>query len=153
MPFALARFTDRRLALLSAPLLCSFTTPCRLYSAQCEHTATATRLVDRIIKQFGLASEALVERWDYPGCAERVDYVEKERGPQKLLFCGWRRDMDDMIMELDTYVKPGSELWLLSSVPIQVWHLPLAWWPCRCCHSHCCRVLALWSLEQFFRYI
>ncbi len=46
--------------------------------------------------------------------------MEKERGPQKLLFCGWRRDMDDMIMELDTYVKPGSELWLLSSVPIQV---------------------------------
>jgi len=47
-----------------------------------------------------------------------IDYIEKEQGPQRLLFCGWRRDMDDMIMELDTYVKPGSELWLLSGVKI-----------------------------------
>mmetsp|Transcript_11245 Transcript_11245/g.22265 ORF Transcript_11245/g.22265 Transcript_11245/m.22265 type:complete len:821 (+) Transcript_11245:92-2554(+) len=39
--------------------------------------------------------------------------VEKE----KMLFCGWRRDMYDMIMELDQYVAPGSALWLLNTVP------------------------------------
>merc|ERR1712226_1083883 len=36
---------------------------------------------------------------------------------EKMLFCGWRRDMADMIHQLDEYVSPGSELWLLNVVP------------------------------------
>jgi hypothetical protein len=36
--------------------------------------------------------------------------------PEKLLFCGWRRDMDDMIMELDALLGPGSELTIMSTV-------------------------------------
>jgi Trk K+ transport system NAD-binding subunit len=36
---------------------------------------------------------------------------------EKLLFCGWRRDMADMIKQLDDYVHKGSELWLLNVVP------------------------------------
>eukprot|EP00980_Cylindrotheca_fusiformis_P028485 scaffold22604_cov130-Cylindrotheca_fusiformis.AAC.7 len=36
---------------------------------------------------------------------------------EKLLFCGWRRDMADMIKQLDDYVQKGSELWLLNVVP------------------------------------
>mmetsp|Transcript_17989 Transcript_17989/g.23847 ORF Transcript_17989/g.23847 Transcript_17989/m.23847 type:complete len:812 (+) Transcript_17989:61-2496(+) len=39
------------------------------------------------------------------------------RGKEKLLFCGWRRDMADMIVQLDEYVAPGSELWLFNQVP------------------------------------
>ena len=38
---------------------------------------------------------------------------------EKILFLGWRRDMDDMIMVLDTFVAEGSELWLYNEVPIR----------------------------------
>ena len=31
----------------------------------------------------------------------------------------WRRDMADMINELDFDVPPGSELWLFNNVPMQ----------------------------------
>jgi len=41
--------------------------------------------------------------------------LEKE----KLLFCGWRRDMYDMIMQLERCVAAGSELWLFNTVPAQ----------------------------------
>jgi hypothetical protein len=39
------------------------------------------------------------------------------RGTERLLFCGWRRDMADMIMQLDEFVAKGSELWLFNVVP------------------------------------
>ena len=46
--------------------------------------------------------------------------ILKEEPPaEKILFCGWRRDMADMIKELDFDVQPGSELWLFNSVPMQ----------------------------------
>ena len=38
---------------------------------------------------------------------------------EKMLFCGWRRDMADMIMQLDAYVSSGSELWLFNTVPVE----------------------------------
>eukprot|EP00592_Proboscia_alata_P003853 CAMPEP_0194370652 /NCGR_PEP_ID=MMETSP0174-20130528/18981_1 /TAXON_ID=216777 /ORGANISM="Proboscia alata, Strain PI-D3" /LENGTH=744 /DNA_ID=CAMNT_0039148241 /DNA_START=426 /DNA_END=2663 /DNA_ORIENTATION=+ len=38
---------------------------------------------------------------------------------EKLLFCGWRRDMADMIKELDLSVSAKSELWLLNTIPTQ----------------------------------
>jgi len=41
------------------------------------------------------------------------------RKEEKLLFCGWRRDMADMISLLDELVVPGSELWLFNQVPVQ----------------------------------
>merc|ERR1712166_1103523 len=34
--------------------------------------------------------------------------------PENILLCGWRRDFDDMIMELDKWVPPGSKLFLLN---------------------------------------
>uniref|UniRef100_A0A7S0EYY4 RCK N-terminal domain-containing protein n=1 Tax=Hanusia phi TaxID=3032 RepID=A0A7S0EYY4_9CRYP len=37
---------------------------------------------------------------------------------ERILFCGWRRDMADMIKHLDGTVEPGSELWLLNTVPV-----------------------------------
>ncbi|XP_065881577.1 ion channel CASTOR-like isoform X5 [Euphorbia lathyris] len=36
---------------------------------------------------------------------------------EKILFCGWRRDMEDMIMVLDAFLAPGSELWMFNDVP------------------------------------
>ncbi|XP_068665240.1 probable ion channel CASTOR isoform X1 [Aristolochia californica] len=39
------------------------------------------------------------------------------KSPEKILFCGWRRDMEDMIMVLDAFLAPGSELWMFNSVP------------------------------------
>lgn len=41
------------------------------------------------------------------------------KNPQKILFCGWRRDIDDMIRVLETFLAPGSELWMFSEVPIK----------------------------------
>lgn len=37
--------------------------------------------------------------------------------PEKILFCGWRRDIDDMIMVLEAFLAPGSELWMFNEVP------------------------------------
>ncbi|GBG27176.1 Ion channel CASTOR [Hondaea fermentalgiana] len=41
------------------------------------------------------------------------------RKSERLLFCGWRRDMDDMISELDKLVVKNSELVLMSTIPIK----------------------------------
>ncbi|OMO62173.1 CASTOR/POLLUX/SYM8 ion channel [Corchorus capsularis] len=38
------------------------------------------------------------------------------RKPQKILLCGWRRDVDDMIVVLDAFLAPGSELWMFNDV-------------------------------------
>ncbi|KAI5066987.1 hypothetical protein GOP47_0017515 [Adiantum capillus-veneris] len=37
--------------------------------------------------------------------------------PEKILLCGWRRDIQDMIKVLDAFLAPGSELWIFSDVP------------------------------------
>ncbi|KAH8490335.1 hypothetical protein H0E87_022752 [Populus deltoides] len=36
---------------------------------------------------------------------------------ERILFCGWRRDMEDMIMVLDAFLAQGSELWMFNDVP------------------------------------
>ena len=45
--------------------------------------------------------------------------ARRKRKCEKLLFCGWRRDMADMISLLDELVVHGSELWLFNQVPVQ----------------------------------
>ncbi|KAK8485036.1 hypothetical protein V6N12_014112 [Hibiscus sabdariffa] len=35
---------------------------------------------------------------------------------EKILLCGWRRDMEDMITVLDAFLAPGSELWMFNEV-------------------------------------
>ncbi|CAA3010031.1 ion channel DMI1 [Olea europaea subsp. europaea] len=37
--------------------------------------------------------------------------------PENILFCGWRRDIDDMIMVLEAFLAPGSQLWMFNEVP------------------------------------
>ncbi|WJZ88292.1 hypothetical protein VitviT2T_007607 [Vitis vinifera] len=39
------------------------------------------------------------------------------KSAEKILFCGWRRDMEDMIMVLDAFLANGSELWMFNDVP------------------------------------
>ncbi|XP_011037374.1 PREDICTED: ion channel CASTOR-like [Populus euphratica] len=39
------------------------------------------------------------------------------KSAEKILFCGWRRDMEDMIMVLDAFLAQGSELWMFNDVP------------------------------------
>ncbi|KAJ4723765.1 Ion channel CASTOR [Melia azedarach] len=39
------------------------------------------------------------------------------KSSEKILLCGWRRDMEDMIMVLDAFLAPGSELWMFNEVP------------------------------------
>jgi Trk K+ transport system NAD-binding subunit len=46
------------------------------------------------------------------------EYRHYPKIPEKILFCGWRRDIDDMIVVLDAFLAPGSELWMFSEVPI-----------------------------------
>ncbi|KDP42433.1 hypothetical protein JCGZ_00230 [Jatropha curcas] len=43
--------------------------------------------------------------------------VDPPKYPEKILFCGWRRDIDDMIMVLEAFLAPGSELWMFNEVP------------------------------------
>ncbi|KAL9229322.1 hypothetical protein vseg_004801 [Gypsophila vaccaria] len=42
---------------------------------------------------------------------------EPPKYPEKILFCGWRRDIEDMIMVLEALLAQGSELWMLNEVP------------------------------------
>ncbi|XP_076956342.1 putative ion channel POLLUX [Bidens hawaiensis] len=42
--------------------------------------------------------------------------VDPPKFPEKILFCGWRRDIDDMIMVLEAFLAPGSELWMFNEV-------------------------------------
>ncbi|KAL2485341.1 putative ion channel POLLUX [Abeliophyllum distichum] len=39
------------------------------------------------------------------------------KSTEKILLCGWRRDMEDMIMVLDAFLAHGSELWMFNEVP------------------------------------
>jgi hypothetical protein len=43
---------------------------------------------------------------------------EDPEKPERLLFAGWRRDIDDMVVELDGYVAKGTTLVMLSEVPV-----------------------------------
>ena len=38
--------------------------------------------------------------------------------PEKILLVGWRRDMDDLIEEIDEAVAPGSEVTIFSDIPL-----------------------------------
>ncbi|XP_077248803.1 ion channel protein isoform X2 [Tasmannia lanceolata] len=49
------------------------------------------------------------------GCLPNV--FSPPKFPEKILFCGWRRDIDDMIMVLEAFLAPGSELWMFNEVP------------------------------------
>ncbi|MCO5568791.1 hypothetical protein L7F22_022491 [Adiantum nelumboides] len=39
--------------------------------------------------------------------------------PERILFCGWRRDIHDMIKVLDAFLPSGSELWIFSDVGLE----------------------------------
>lgn len=45
--------------------------------------------------------------------------VHDQKNVEKIMFLGWRRDMADLITQLDEYVAKGSELWLFNTVPVQ----------------------------------
>lgn len=51
----------------------------------------------------------------------RRGYLPKDfndpKSAEKILLCGWRRDMEDMIMVLDAFLANGSELWMFNDVP------------------------------------
>lgn len=44
--------------------------------------------------------------------------VRVSRHAEKVLFCGWRRDMEDLVMVLDEFVRPGSELWIFCDIHV-----------------------------------
>ncbi|KAJ9701717.1 hypothetical protein PVL29_006897 [Vitis rotundifolia] len=49
--------------------------------------------------------------------ASFIHIARPARKPQKILLCGWRRDIDDMIVVLDAFLANGSELWMFNDVP------------------------------------
>ncbi|KAL5848470.1 hypothetical protein ACOSQ4_006483 [Xanthoceras sorbifolium] len=49
--------------------------------------------------------------------ASFVNIARPARMAQRILFVGWRRDIDDMIVVLDAFLAPGSELWMFNEVP------------------------------------
>ncbi|XP_024024621.1 ion channel CASTOR isoform X2 [Morus notabilis] len=48
--------------------------------------------------------------------ASFIHITRPSRKPQKILLCGWRRDIDDMIVVLDAFLAHGSELWMFNEV-------------------------------------
>ncbi|EYU38180.1 hypothetical protein MIMGU_mgv1a020953mg [Erythranthe guttata] len=48
--------------------------------------------------------------------AKFIHITRPTRKPQKILLCGWRRDIDDMIVVLDAFLAEGSELWMFNEV-------------------------------------
>ncbi|KAF8404200.1 hypothetical protein HHK36_009083 [Tetracentron sinense] len=52
-----------------------------------------------------------VHRGSFPNDSIHTKY------PERILFCGWRRDIDDMIMVLEALLAQGSELWMFNEVP------------------------------------
>ena len=48
------------------------------------------------------------------------------REPEKFMLAGWRRDMDDMVSELDKWVPPGSYLTLFNRHPVSLQLMKLA---------------------------
>ncbi|XP_048226641.1 ion channel CASTOR isoform X4 [Ricinus communis] len=66
------------------------------------------RLMIQCARQPGLAQ---VRRGSQP-----KDFIVP-KSTERVLFCGWRRDMEDMIMVLDAFLAFGSELWMFNDVP------------------------------------
>ncbi|XP_062178083.1 ion channel CASTOR-like isoform X1 [Alnus glutinosa] len=48
--------------------------------------------------------------------ASFIHFARPTKKPQKILLCGWRRDVDDMIVVLDAFLAHGSELWMFNEV-------------------------------------
>ncbi|XP_026444867.1 ion channel CASTOR-like isoform X2 [Papaver somniferum] len=49
--------------------------------------------------------------------ASLIEIIRPTKEPQKILLCGWRRGIDDMIVVLDAFLAPESELWMFNEVP------------------------------------
>ena len=50
-------------------------------------------------------------------CGAPPEFKEPPKPATKTLLVGWRRDMQDMVRQLDASVQPGSTLVLLSDQP------------------------------------
>jgi len=46
---------------------------------------------------------------------EPPDLTIKTQAPEKILFCGWRRDIRDVVMQLDHLLQAGSEIHMISA--------------------------------------
>ncbi|KNC56240.1 DMI1 protein [Thecamonas trahens ATCC 50062] len=61
--------------------------------------------------------------WALPGSpSPALDAPEPPHPAEHVLFCGWRRDVEDMIVELDQWVAPGSSLTVLSPLTLAERH-------------------------------
>ncbi|XP_050272816.1 probable ion channel POLLUX isoform X2 [Quercus robur] len=75
-------------------------------------TVVARDVIGRLMIQCALQPGlAQVRRGLFPKIADPPKY------PECILFCGWRRDIDDMIMVLEACLAPGSQLWMFNEVP------------------------------------
>ncbi|XP_019171657.1 PREDICTED: probable ion channel SYM8 isoform X2 [Ipomoea nil] len=74
-------------------------------------TVVAHDVIGRLMIQCALQPGlAQVHRGIFPRMTDPPKF------PEKILFCGWRRDIDDMIMVLEALLAPGSELWMFNEV-------------------------------------
>jgi hypothetical protein len=48
---------------------------------------------------------------------KRPEALQEDEEAEELLVCGWRRDVDDMIREMDLLLAKGSKLHMLNEVP------------------------------------
>ncbi|MCO5549909.1 hypothetical protein L7F22_003384 [Adiantum nelumboides] len=52
-------------------------------------------------------------------CGSLPRVIVPPKLPERILFCGWRRDIHDMIKILDAFLPSGSELWIFSDVGLE----------------------------------
>ena len=52
-------------------------------------------------------------------CRAEFKKDSDDAAPEQVLFIGWRRDLDDMIVQLDEYVAKGSKLVLFSQLDVK----------------------------------
>ncbi|KAG1328026.1 putative ion channel POLLUX [Cocos nucifera] len=64
--------------------------------------------------------------------------------PERILFCGWRRDIDDMIMVLEAFLAPNSELWLFNEVFSDA--VKFGRFPYLCVHVHSCLSMYMYAM-------
>ena len=59
------------------------------------------------------------DAWQETNLGPTPKWTEREKTPEKILFTGWRRDVRDMLLHLDSLVSPNSELHMLAAVPVE----------------------------------
>ncbi|KAM7489478.1 hypothetical protein LguiB_026962 [Lonicera macranthoides] len=84
----------------------------KLVGGDLVETVVAHDVIGRLMIQYA-RQPGLTQAWS--GNLPKDSIVPKS--DERILFCGWRQDMEDMVMVLDAFLALGSKLWMFKEVP------------------------------------